>query len=248
MLQLSVPTICGHVMPVQYSPCCHALPRRFEAAAADPTAAAREPWQRAEPAFFWNRALAAPLLGALSAARCALTFGLHGSTRQCTEASLTYRQASSLATCNHLALSSCPSCPTAPCRGGHGALCAARFLRLCGRDLQPAGGRAWDRISCLCRAGRSRNNLLVQQLGTGAAMQTHTTRLCACLCGSVAPFTDGSTQSTGVQLGDRYRVHTASITLLARRSVHRAGGWGRELGVGRARGLTEPGVVQWVPE
>lgn len=72
-------------------------PGRFEAAAADPTAAARMPWQRAEPAFFWNRALAAPLLGALSVARYAMVFSLHGGTSLYTEASLTYRQASSLA-------------------------------------------------------------------------------------------------------------------------------------------------------
>lgn len=45
------------------------------------------------------------------------------------------------------------------------------------------GGRAWDEISCLCsdlrREGRSKNNLLVQQLGTRAAMHTHATQAIA---------------------------------------------------------------------
>ena len=50
------------------------FPLRFEATAADPDAATREPWQRAEPAFFWNRSLAAPLLGALRMHCCAVVF------------------------------------------------------------------------------------------------------------------------------------------------------------------------------
>lgn len=56
-------------------PCCLPFPSsRYEVAAADPAAATCEPWQRAEPAFFWNRSLAAPLLGAL---RCILNrYGL----------------------------------------------------------------------------------------------------------------------------------------------------------------------------
>lgn len=37
--------------------------QRYEAAQADPKTAALQPWQRASTEFFWNRALAQPLLG-----------------------------------------------------------------------------------------------------------------------------------------------------------------------------------------
>lgn len=37
--------------------------QRYEAARADPQFAGRPAWQRAEPAFFWNRHLAQPLIG-----------------------------------------------------------------------------------------------------------------------------------------------------------------------------------------
>lgn len=39
--------------------------QRYEAVHADPRTASLAPWQRAAPSFFWNRALAQPLLGAL---------------------------------------------------------------------------------------------------------------------------------------------------------------------------------------
>lgn len=97
-----------------------------------------------------------------------------------------------------------------------------------------------------CAEGSQPGDIVNLQLGSGAANANHATQatsLCACPCGSVAPSTNSSTQPTDVQLGDRYRVHTASITLLARRSVHRAGGWG--LGVGSWAGRRVIGTMCW---
>lgn len=37
--------------------------QRYDAVRADPKNASRPAWQRADPAFFWNRHLAQPLLG-----------------------------------------------------------------------------------------------------------------------------------------------------------------------------------------
>jgi hypothetical protein len=59
------PRLYGGSLYFSHGGDCTLSQQRYEAATADVAAGAREPWQRAEPAFFWNRSLAAPLLGAL---------------------------------------------------------------------------------------------------------------------------------------------------------------------------------------
>lgn len=58
------PRLYGGSLYFSYGGDCTLSQQRYEVAAADPAAATCEPWQRAEPAFFWNRSLAAPLLEA----------------------------------------------------------------------------------------------------------------------------------------------------------------------------------------
>ena len=57
------PRRCGGSLYFSYGGDATLTQQRYEAVHADPQAAGLAPWQRAAPSFFWNRALAQPLLG-----------------------------------------------------------------------------------------------------------------------------------------------------------------------------------------
>ena len=133
-------------------------------------AAASTPWQRAAPAFTWNRALAQPLLGACGC------LGVWASGRVL----LPREQSSAPAAC----------------------------VIAEGRRGRKYGG---------VRAGSAAPTLPPSPPSFSAPADAGMARF-------VPPvFMGFAGQITGIPLRDRLRSHTATVTLLARRSLHRAG-------------------------
>jgi hypothetical protein len=155
--------------------------QRYEAVRGDPQVASLAPWQRAAPSFFWNRALAQPLLGALALLWPALP------------------------------------CPL-PC-----SLPAAYFLLLSG---VPAPTAAWVVAVCRWQRPRACPPPPHPPLPSSAAPPPPSPAAAAeAGMGRFVPpaFMGFVGQIGGVELRGQYRTHTASVTLIARRSLRRAG-------------------------